>query len=93
MIHSQCGGLKDNGPHRPIGKGTIRRCGLAEVGVSDLVGGSVSQGTGVEVSDAQVRLKCGSLSAVCQFRYRTLSSFSSTICLHAAMLPTIIIMD
>ena len=40
-----CGGLKENGTHRPIESGTIRRCGL--------VGGSVSLGVGFEVSDNQ----------------------------------------
>ena len=29
-----CGGLDKNGPHRAIGSGTIRRCGLVEVGVA-----------------------------------------------------------
>ena len=28
-----CGGLKENGPHRLIESGIIRRCGLAGVGV------------------------------------------------------------
>jgi hypothetical protein len=30
----RCGGLNKNGPHRPLGSGTVRRCGL--------VGGSTS---------------------------------------------------
>ena len=37
----------ENGPHRLIGSGTVRMCGL--------VGGSVSLGLGFEVSDAQGR--------------------------------------
>lgn len=44
-----CGGLSENGPHRLIGNSTIRRFGL--VGVVGFVGGSVSLGTGFEVSE------------------------------------------
>jgi hypothetical protein len=40
----QCGTLNENGLHRLIESGTIRRFGL--------VGGSVPQGMGFEVSDA-----------------------------------------
>ena len=34
-IHiGDCGGLNENGLRRPIGSGTIRRCGLVEVDMS-----------------------------------------------------------
>ena len=29
-----CGGLNKNGPYRPVGSGTIRRCGLVGIGVA-----------------------------------------------------------
>jgi hypothetical protein len=29
-----CGGLNESGPHRPIGRGTVRRCGLFGVGMA-----------------------------------------------------------
>ena len=29
-----CGGLNENGSHKPIGSSTIRRCGLVGVGVT-----------------------------------------------------------
>ena len=45
------GGLKENGPHMPIGSGTIRRCGL-EVGVA-LLKKMCEQEVGFQVSDAQ----------------------------------------
>ena len=72
------GGLNKNGPHRPIGSGTIGRCGLA--------GGSVSLGVGFEVLEIQVR-PSGSLALPVgyQSRCRTLSYLSST--LSALMLP------
>jgi hypothetical protein len=34
IIFVACGDLNKNGPHRPIGSGTIRRCGLIEVEVA-----------------------------------------------------------
>ncbi|EDL37144.1 mCG141322, partial [Mus musculus] len=42
-----CGGLNENGSHRPIGHGMIRMSGL--------VGGNVSLGAGFSVSDVQAR--------------------------------------
>lgn len=32
--YTSCGGLNKNGPHRPIGIGTSRKCGLVGVGVA-----------------------------------------------------------
>ena len=32
--YSECDGLKENGPYRPIGSGTIRRSGLVGVGMA-----------------------------------------------------------
>jgi hypothetical protein len=29
-----CGGLNENGPHRPIVTGTTRRCGFVRIGVA-----------------------------------------------------------
>ena len=43
----ECSGLNENGPHRLIGTGNIRRCGF--------VGGSVSLGVGFVISEAQSR--------------------------------------
>lgn len=52
-----CGGLNDNGPHRPMGSGTIRTYGLVGyVCVCDIVGENVSLGVGFEVSEAQTRM-------------------------------------
>ena len=39
-----CAGLSKNGPHRPIGSGTIKRCGLIEVGVAWLEEVGVTEG-------------------------------------------------
>ena len=49
-----CGGLNKNGPHRPIGSGTIRRYGFVGVGVALLE----EVGVGFEVSDLQAWLVC-----------------------------------
>ena len=38
-----CGGLNENGPHKPRGNDTIRRCGLVEGRVSLEVGFVVSE--------------------------------------------------
>ena len=43
----ECGGLNENGSHRLIGSGSIRRCGL--------LGGNMSLEVGFEVSEAYVR--------------------------------------
>jgi hypothetical protein len=32
-VDGWCGGLKGNGPHRPIGNGNFKRCGFVGVGV------------------------------------------------------------
>jgi hypothetical protein len=54
----------------------------------------VSLGVGFEVSEAQAR-PSGSLSlpAAWSSGCRTLSQFSCIVCLNAAMLPTMVIMD
>jgi hypothetical protein len=45
-----CGGLDENGSHRLIESGTVRRCGF--------VGGSVSLRVGSDVSNAQGQDQC-----------------------------------
>lgn len=48
-----CGGFKENGPHRTIERGTIRRYGLVRVGVAF--------GASSEVSDGQAHTQWDSL--------------------------------
>lgn len=40
-FHSRYGGLKENGPHRSTGSGTMGRCGLIGIGMSRGLGGQL----------------------------------------------------
>lgn len=33
-VNKNCGGMNKNGPNRPIGNGTIKKCGVVGVGVT-----------------------------------------------------------
>jgi hypothetical protein len=71
QYRSHCGSLNRNGPHRPIGSGTIRRCGFLGVGV-DLWEEVYFYGMGFDALGAQatpVTRQCDSLpSAACVSR-------------------------
>ena len=81
-----CGGLNENGSHRLLGSGTIRRCGL--------VGGSVSLWVGFEVLDVQARPRV-SLSSCClpiQMENSQLL-LQHHACLYTNMFPDLTIVD
>ena len=82
-----CGGLKMAcvGPH-----GTIRRCGLVREGVAFLE--EVCY-WGWALRSQMLKPGPLSLPVACGSGCRTPRYLSSTVCLHAAMLPTITIMD
>lgn len=54
--------MNKNGPHRPIGSSTMRKCGLVVIGVTWLEEGVT--GAPFEVSDAQAMLSMA-LSSYC----------------------------
>ena len=35
-VNKNCGGMNKNGPHKPKGNGTIRKCGIIGVGITFL---------------------------------------------------------
>ena len=82
------GGLNKNGSDRPIGSGTIRRCGLFVVGMALLEGVSLG-GRLWGLRSSSLASMSLSLPASCQPGYRTLSSFSSTMstCTPLCFLP------
>jgi hypothetical protein len=68
-----CGSLNEKGPHRFIGSGTSRRCGL--------VGGSMSLWVSFEASEAQARPQCHSLFLLSADPNIELSATSPVPCL------------
>ena len=81
--------LKENGSHKLRGSGTIRRCGLAGVGVA-LLEEVYHLGPALRSHEAQARLS-GSVSSYCLW-IKMLNSqilLENHVCLHVTMLPII----
>ena len=90
-----CGGLNENGPLRFLGSGSIRRCGLVEVGVTFLE--AVLLGWEWALRFQMLSLaQCHSLfllpkDLVIELSATTLAQVPVYLC--AAMLPAMTIMD
>ena len=80
----------DNGPHRPIGRGTVRRCGHVGVGVAWRKK-CVTVEVGFEILFLTVWKPV--FSQLTLEQELELSASQCHVCLHSAMLPTIMIMD
>lgn len=79
-----CAGLNENGPHRPRGSDTIRRCGLVEEPVLLEVGFVVSEAR-ARPSGSHCILFAADLCVDLFPQHQ--------VCLRAAMLPAMMIVD
>jgi hypothetical protein len=93
-FYAVCGGLNENGPHRPIGRSLIRRCGLVGVGVA-LLEKVCYWRLALRFQMLKTGLVAVSLPACCLLILMKTSQLllQPHVCLQAAMLPSETIMD